>query len=135
MASLRMRGPLGEGTRWLPAAAGTMAHAWAGWLTPSCHRLWLSFGAALTADSKLVANTPLLSVNVTEAQLLGNTAGCSRSIPQGQSCSFQSKHLMANTQSTACCSHRHVAGFLTSPSFLWLLMIQQDLPYKHRKLQ
>lgn len=42
---------------------------------------------------------------------------------------------MANTQSSVCCSHRHVAGFLTSLSFLWLWLIQQDLPYNHRELQ
>lgn len=42
---------------------------------------------------------------------------------------------MANTQSSICCSQRYVAGFLTSPSLLWLLLIQQDLPYKHRQLE
>lgn len=42
---------------------------------------------------------------------------------------------MANTQRSICCSQRQVAEFLTSPSFLRLWLIQQDLAYKHRQLE
>lgn len=87
------------------------------WL-PSWARSDGSLLTALSVDSKLIANSWDINSNTTKAQLLDNMFGCSQSIPEAQSHSFQNKYLMENTQSSVCCSHRHIAGFLTSLSFL-----------------
>ena len=62
-------------------------------------------------------------------------AGAARVFLKPRAILSRNKHLMASAQSSVCCSHRHVAGFLTSLSFLWLWLIQQYLAYKHTETQ